>query len=154
MKPATFGCVIGSAAALLFAGCSDDEYYVSTHDDVARVGYYDDAPGYIERRTVVIDNSPRVVPVYRTGNSYYYTWSGRRYGIRDYPSFARTNVIYRGPAYSSARYRTVDRDWDDRRVVRRTTVRAADYDDVDDLRYRTTTRRVVRDYDFDEDNDD
>ena len=119
--------MLASAASVFLVGCDDDDdTYAYTH---TRGGYYGDEPVLVERRSVVIDNTPRYVPIYRTGRSYYYTYNGRRF---DYD--------YDGPVTTRTRtYRTSDADYvDNRRVVSRTVVR-----DDDDERVAYRTRRVV-----------
>lgn len=109
MKLGTIGCLAGSAAALLFSGCASDEVAAV---DSYRSPYYTSVstePVFVERRTVMVDNVAREVPIYRTGDAYFYTWGGRRFTIADYPAIQRTTstrVITTRPA--SARYRSVD----------------------------------------------
>src|SRR5689334_11011330 len=99
MKYGIIGCFAGSAAALLFGGCAADHYaatdgYRDSYVDGYRGSYVQSAtetqPVFIERRSVVVDNQPRVVPVYRTGDAYFYTYGGRRVALTDYPVARRT----------------------------------------------------------------
>lgn len=108
MKLRIIGCLAGSAAALLFSGCTTDEVAAV---DSYRSPYYTSTsttePVFVERRTVMVDNVARDVPIYRTGDTYFYSWGGRRFDLADYPSVRRTRIISSRPA--GARYRSVDR---------------------------------------------
>lgn len=111
MKLGIFGCLAGSAAAMLFTGCETDEVAAV---DSYRSPYYTSTsvstePVFVERRTVMVDNVARDVPIYRTGDDYFYSWGGRRFTLADYPAMRRTTsttVIRSRPA--AARYRSVD----------------------------------------------
>lgn len=170
MKLGIIGCLAGSAAAILFSGCAADPYATTTTYGGGYYSDYDADPVLVERRTVYVDNTPRYVPIYRTGDSYFYTYGGRRFAY-DYPGVRRTvgaRFSTGSRYYSSARYRDWDRrdidrrdwdrrDWDRRdgdrglvrtsfdeeRRIRRSTFRR---DDLDDGARFSTTRRIDRDF--------
>lgn len=153
MKLGIIGCLAGSAAALLFSGCTSDEVAAV---DSYRSPYYTSvgttAPVFVERRTVMVDNVARDVPIYRTGDAYFYTWGGRRFTLTDYPEFRRTTgtrVITSRPA--SARYRSVDRtiirrddDLGDREMLDE-RVRMREMDDLGETSRMTERRVQIRD---------
>lgn len=140
MKLGIFGCLAGSVAVSLLSGCSTDEYATT---DVNRVGYTTTyattttatEPTFIERRIVTVGSTPRDVPIYRTGDTYFYTYGGRRYTLADYPEVSplRPTRVIGTRAYSSGRYRTVDR----------TVIQRNDMDDVALVPATTRTTTIV-----------
>jgi hypothetical protein len=78
---------------MFLVGCAEDhDAHHHTSVDTYRSGTYaETGPTYVERRTVFVDNADRQVPVYRTGNAYYYTYGGRRYDLSE-RSYSRTGV--------------------------------------------------------------
>ncbi len=111
MKLGIIGCLAASAAALLFNGCAADPYAADYRTEYTRTYAATTDPVFVERRIVTVNKTPRDVPIYRTGDSYFYTWGGRRYTLADYPyrtTVPATTRTVRTRAYSSARYRTVD----------------------------------------------
>ncbi|RYD67896.1 MAG: hypothetical protein EOP84_30275 [Verrucomicrobiaceae bacterium] len=121
MKIGIIGCLAGSAAAMLFSGCAADHHATTTTYGSGYVSVDNVDPVLVERRTVYIDSTPREVPIYRTGDTYFYTYGGRRFAYA-YPGVRRT---------VGARYGVRDwdrRDWD-RGDLRRAAYRSDFYDD-------------------------
>jgi hypothetical protein len=137
MKIGIIGCLAGSVAALLFNGCASDPYATT---DTYGTGYTPTyatttttEPVFVERRIVTVNRTPRDVPIYRTGNTYFYTYGGRRYSLAGYPEVSPltpTTRVVGTRAYSSGRYRTADRT-----VIRR--------DNVDDVAVVPATTRTT-----------
>jgi hypothetical protein len=131
MKLETLACLTGSAAMLLFSGCATEHEYHHASRDSYR-GTYAAEPVFVERRSVLVENRQRVVPVYRTGETYFYTYNNRRYTLTDPPTVRRTTTTVSRPStrYVGASYRDVNLDDD---YTARTYVPASD-----------GTRRVTR----------
>ncbi|MHA3770832.1 hypothetical protein ACXR0O_04770 [Verrucomicrobiota bacterium sgz303538] len=102
MKLGIIGCLTGSAAALLFGGCAADRYAVADGccGTYAQTAYVEEQPEYVEERTVFLDRQPHNVPVYRTGDTYFFTYAGRSYAMADYPPAPVTHTSYRTVRYS------------------------------------------------------
>lgn len=74
----------------------------------------DTRPVFVERRTVLVNNQRRVVPIYRSGDVHFYTFAGRQYTLTDYPAVKRTTTTITRPrtAFVGSSYRDVNLDDD------------------------------------------
>jgi hypothetical protein len=109
MKLEIIGCLVGSAAAMLFSGCAADPYATTT---TYRGGYYSDYDAdsdFVDGRTAYVDSTYSTAGVYGTGDVYPYGYGARRlaYGYPGVRRAAGARIIA-DQRYSSARYR----DWD------------------------------------------
>lgn len=119
MKLGIIGCLTGSAAAMLFSGCATDPNVAAdsprdTYRGAYRTAFTTDAderfaveastPVFVEQRTVVVDNRSMQVPIYRTGDEYFYTYGGRRFAVAGTPVVRQTvgRRAARRAAYRSA----------------------------------------------------